>query len=488
MPNHMTRRAWLAAAAARLGFAQVNNRNVLFIAVDDLRPELGCYGNRVVKTPNIDGLARRGVVFAHAYCQQAVCTPSRTSFLSGLRPDSTKVYENTKDIPFAEKLPKALTLPHHFRKNGYQTRAYGKIFGEGFNDAQAWSQPLWPPGIAGMEYVDLKKWQASPQARPIPTLEWEKAESIQALEVPDDAYQDGRVADRAVAALREMRGKPFFLAVGFLKPHLPFAAPKKYFDLYPLESIPMPANPDPPKGAPPVALHESIELRGYTDIGKRPITPEKTRELIRAYYACTTYTDAQIGKVLDELDRLGLTANTTVVLLGDHGWHLGEHSLWAKTTNFELDTRAPLIMAGAGVKARGQQVRGLVEFVDLYPTLCDVCGLAAPSHLEGHSMKPLLEKPRQQWKAAVFSQFPRPYRGKNPIQGMGYSVRTERYRYTEWRMDKASENAVELYDHASDPRETVNIAAQPESKAIVEQMRETLRSGWRAALPPQSRK
>ncbi|MBM3798412.1 MAG: hypothetical protein FJW31_31245 [Acidobacteria bacterium] len=168
-----------------------------------------------------------------------------------------------------------------------------------------------------------------------------------------------------------------------------------------------------------------------TDMGKRPITPEKTRELIRAYYACTTYTDTQIGKVLDELDRKGLTANTTVVLLGDHGWHPGEHSLWAKTTNFELDTRAPLIMAGAGVKARGQQAAGLVEFVDLYPTLCDVCGLAAPSHLEGHSMKPLLEKPMQPWKQAVFSQFPRPYRGKKPIQGMGYSVRTERYRHTE---------------------------------------------------------
>ncbi len=485
MPVHLSRRHWLASASAGLAFAQKPaRRNVLFLAVDDLRPELGCYGNRLVKTPNIDRLASRGVLFRRAYCQQAVCTPSRTSFLTGLRPDSTKVYLQVKDIEFRKQLPNVVTLPQHFRQNGYETRALGKIFGEGFNDPEAWSAPVWPDGIAGMEYVDMKKWTAKPEARPIPTLEWTKHESIQSPDVPDDAFQDGRVAGRAVAALREMRDRPFFLAVGFLKPHLPFAAPKKYFDLYPPDSIPMPPNPVPPDGVPPVALHDSVELRGYTDIGSNSITPEKTRDLIRAYYACTTYTDTQIGKVLDELDRQGLTEKTTVVLLGDHGWHLGEHSLWAKTTNFELDTRAPLIVAGAGVKAKGKASPALVEFVDVYPTLCGLCGLPEPKNLEGFSMKPLLESPGQKWKQAVFSQFPRPYRGKNPIQGMGYSMRTERYRYTEWRMDEKTDHAVELYDHSKDPRETVNVAAAPENHAIVAQMRKTLNAGWRAALPP----
>ncbi|MCX6633882.1 MAG: sulfatase [Acidobacteria bacterium] len=476
---------------AGLAFAQPparEKRNVLFIVVDDLRPELGCYGNPVVKTPNIDRLARRGVTFTRAYCQQSVCTPSRTSFLTGLRPDTTKVIDNGRG-DFRKILPDVVTLPQFFRQQGYETRGLGKIFGEGLNDPKAWSVPLWPDEIAGMQYVDLEKWSRVPAAEksrtPVPTLEWEKRETRQAPEVPDNALQDGQVAERAVQALPEMRGKPFCLAVGFLKPHLPFVAPKKYFDLYSPRDIPEPPYAFPPKGAPEVALHPWVELRGYTDIPKKgPLPPGKARELIHGYYAATSYTDAQVGKVLDELDRLNLASRTVVVLLGDNGWHLGEHDLWVKTTNFEFDTRVPLIFADAGVPARGVKSPGLVEFVDVYPTLCDLCGCSPPQELEGLSMAPLLAEPARRWKKAAFSQFPRPFAPKRAGDGMGYTVRTERYRYTEWRMPGQTQNAVELYDHEKDPFETVNVADRPENRTLLAQLQKTLQDGWRAALPP----
>lgn len=476
--------------AAGLAFAQSPARqknNVLFIAVDDLRPELGCYGNRVVKTPNIDGLARRGVTFTRAYCQQALCTPSRTSFLTGLRPDTTKVYDNRLG-DFRKVLPDVVTLPRFFRQQGYEARGLGKIFGEGFNDPEAWSTPAWPDEHPGMQYVDLDKWSRVPEAEkartPIPTLTWKKYETSQTPDVPDNALHDGQVAERAIQALREMRDKPFFLAAGFLKPHLPFVAPRKYFDLYSRSEIPDPPYPFAPKGAPEVALHSSVELRGYKDIPKQgPLPPGKARELIRGYYAATSYTDAQVGKVIAELDRLNLTSKTVVVLLGDNGWHLGEHDLWAKTTNFEFDTRVPLIFAGAGVRARAAQSSGLVEFVDIYPTLSDLCGFTPPRQLEGLSMKPLLSEPARKWKKAAFSQFPRPFSPKKAGDGMGYSVRTERYRFTEWRMPEQARNAIELYDHRADPFETVNVAGRPENAELLASLGKVLRDGWRAALP-----
>lgn len=463
--------------------------NILFLVVDDLRPELGCYGNATVISPNIDRLAQRGVAFTRAYCQQAVCTPSRTSFLSGLRPDSTRVHDNVKSS-FRELLPDAVTLPQFFRERGYETRGLGKVFGEGLNDPKAWSVPLWPENIAGMQYVDLRKWEQVPAHRrsesPIPTLEWEKQETIQTPDVPDNALQDGQVAERAVQMLRDLREKPFFLAVGFLKPHLPFVAPKKYFDLYRREEIAEPRHASAPKDVPPVALHDWRELRGYKDIPRKgPLPPGKARELIHGYFAATSYMDAQVGKVLNELDRLQLTENTVVVLLGDHGWHLGEHDLWVKTTNFELDTRAPLIVAGAGVKHRGVKSAGIVESIDVYPTLCELCGFEPPAHLEGLSMKPLLDEPAREWKKAAFSQFPRPFLPSKAGKGMGYTMRTERYRYTEWRIP-GEPLAVELYDHEKDPHEMVNVAARAENAGAVKELRAALQAGWRGALPERS--
>ena len=261
--NILSRRQLLCSAVGAAGLASAQTtakqkRNVLFVVVDDLRPELGCYGNHIVKTPNIDRLARRGITFTRAYCQQAVCTPSRTSFLSGLRPDTTKVYDNRKD-DFRKRLPDVITLPQFFRQQGYETRALGKVFGESFADPKAWSTSAWPEEHPGMEYVDLEKWSRVPEAErahtPIPTTTWKKHETSQMPDVPDNALHDGQLTERAVQALREMRGRPFFLATGFLKPHLPFVAPKKYFDMYPIATIPEPPFPFPPKGAPAVALH-----------------------------------------------------------------------------------------------------------------------------------------------------------------------------------------------------------------------------------------
>jgi iduronate 2-sulfatase len=477
----LTRRGFLAGLAAA-AFAE--KRNVLFLPVDDLRPELGCYGNTIVRTPNIDRLAARGITFTRAYCQQAVCNASRSSLLTGMRPDTTGVFENKTH--FRQRLPDVVTLPEVFRKHGYQTRSFGKVFHEGMNDPRAWSTPAWPEKNAGMQYIDTEAWRRmSPAQRahgPFPTLTWTKRESSQAPDVPDIALQDGETAERAIAALREMKDGPFFLAAGFQKPHLPFTAPKKYWNLYDRSRLPDPPNPRAPIGAPALALHASVEMRGYTDIPKEgPIPPAKVRELIHGYYAATSYTDAQVGRLLGELDRLGLAGSTTVMLFGDHGWHLGEHDLWAKTTNFELDARAPLIVAGPGIP-RGVHCQRLVEFVDMYPTLCEQCGVPAPAGLEGASMVRLFADPQRPWKKAAFSQFPRPWSPSKAGGIMGRTMRTDRYRYTEWCEAGRPPQAVELYDHEADPRETVNVAQRPENARLIAELGAQLRQGWRAAL------
>ena len=295
--------------------------------------------------------------------------------------------------------------------------------------------------------------------------------------MPDNGLADGKTADRAIHVLREIREKPFFLAVGFLKPHLPFVAPKKYFDLYPPEAIRLAGNPNPPEDVPSPAMHDSSELRSYSDIPKSgPIPNDKARALIRAYRAATSYTDAQIGRVLDELDHLGLAGKTIVVLWGDHGWSLGEHGLWCKHTNFEDSTRSLLIVRAPGAARGGTQTDALSEFVDIYPTLCDLAGLPIPGGLEGASFAPVLAQPDRPWKNAAFSQYPR---GKL----MGYSIRTDRYRYTEWAEPGAKPVGVELYDHRNDPGENVNLANRPAQQALVRELAEQLHAGWRKARP-----
>ena len=459
--------------------------NVLFIAVDDLRTQLGCYGDKHALTPNIDSLAENGVVFGQAYCQQAVCNPSRASLMTGRRPDTLRVWD--LKTHFRETLPDVVTLPQHFKQHGYHAQSIGKIYHDPgrLKDRPSWSVPetLAVTGECGGKYI-LESNLGNKNV-------W-KAAATECVEAPDNAYIDGRVADAAVETLTQIKDKSFFLAVGFRRPHLPFSAPKKYWDLYEREAVPLAENPFKPIDCPDIALHNWKELRGYTDIPDiGPVSDEKARELIHGYYAATSYTDAQIGRLLSELDRLGLSDNTVVVLWGDHGWHLGEHDLWGKTTNFELDARAPLILSAPGLKNAGITIDALVEFVDVYPTLCDLCDLPIPEGLEGISTVPLLQNPKRPWKLAAFSQFPRGIRAPgqdkdaDPRRIMGYSMRTDRYRYTEW-IDESSGEAMaeELYDHQNDPKETVNVAGRAENSELVSNLRKKLRAGWTAALPP----
>lgn len=451
--------------------------NVLFIAVDDLRPELGCYGGKVI-SPNLDKLAARGMIFERAYCQQAVCSPSRTSLLTGRRPDTTKVYD--LETHFRKNLPDVVTLPEFFKQNGYHTQSFGKIYHGSLDDPQSWSVPHTrnqANQYASAEIrADIKKrggmvGEVGGRAK---GPAWEIADVSSDSELPD-----GDIADKAIAAMREVKDKPFFLAVGFMKPHLPFVAPKRFFEKYPLESIELSPNPNTPADAPEVALTNFAELRGYSDMpkGKTPVTEQQAKELRRAYYASASFMDSQAGRVLDELDKLGLRENTIVILWGDHGWHLGDEGMWCKHTNFEVATRAALMISVPGMKHAGGKTAALVEFVDIYPSLVELAGMKLPDGLEGTSFAPLLDEPTCSWKPAAFSQYPRPNQ-----KAMGYTMRTKKYRYTEWQStEDKSVVARELYDHETDPLETRNIAGdQPH---MVKDLSAQLADGWRAAQP-----
>ncbi len=453
--------------------------NVLFIAVDDLRPHLGCYGYDYVKSPNIDRLARNGLLFERTYCQQAICMSSRASLMSGYRPDKGRIYKNR---PLFECVPDALSLNQHFVNNGYDAVSMGKIYHHSSDYEKGWSRKTFRPtgkwqgrGYLSEEAIRLvrKYTEENPNAK-----RSGMGPAFESPDVPDNAYRDGLIAEHAIKELKRLKGRPFFIAVGFYKPHLPFNAPKKYWDLYPEEQIELAKNPFTPKGAPGVASTSWRELRGYHGMPKKGQMPDDlARKLIRGYHACVSYTDAMIGKVLDELDRLELSEKTIVVLWGDHGWKLGEHGMWCKHTNFELDTRVPLIISAPGMRARGKKTAALTEFVDIYPTLCELCGLEQPKHLEGTSMAPLLSNPDQPWKQAAFSQYPRG-------QTMGYSMRTDRYRYTEWRdIGTSAVKARELYDHDNDPEENTNVAADPGNQKLVATLAKMLHDGYRAARP-----
>lgn len=452
--------------------------NVLFIAVDDLRPELGCYGRDYIHSPNIDRIARQGMTFTRAYCQQAVCSPSRSSLLTGTRPDTTKVWDLVTH--FRNALPNVVTLPQHFRQNGYFVQGIGKIYHPGFDDPPSWSVPWQTPNAP--TYARLTTPEVLDEDAPKRGKQ-KDGPPFESADVPDDFYKDGKVAHLAVEILRELRKKrePFFFAVGFAKPHLPFVAPKRYWDLYDPAKIQLAPNPYRPKGAPEYALADSNELRNYVGVPKQgPMPDNLARQLRHGYYAAVSYTDAQIGKLLDELDDQGLSRNTIIILWGDHGWKLGEHGAWCKHSNVENDTNAPLLLSVPGMKNAGRRSHGLVEFVDIYPTLAELAGLPLPGHLEGTSFKPLLDNPDRPWKPAAFSQYPRKHL-------MGYSMRTDRYRFTVWvdRKDHSKVDAIELYDHHTDPQENENIAVQPKHAELVKSLMAQWRRGWRAVqIPP----
>jgi iduronate 2-sulfatase len=480
--------------------------NVLFIAVDDLRPDIGCYGVSHAKTPNLDRLAARGVVFDKAYCAQAVCSPSRTAILTGLRPDTTKAWD--LDTHFRDAAPHCITLPQHFRSNGYHTAGLGKLEHHGFEDGPSWTEPRWFPS-GQMIKVDEQDWRkhtvtrvegvGSEFANPISAQTdgkggKKKAKQGPAFEVSpksDEQLPDGAVASEAVKRLSALKakGEPFFLGVGFVKPHLPFVAPKKYWDMHDPDAIPLPAIDTFPQGTPDFVGHTNGELHSYPGVPQgNPLPADYAKTLRHGYNACISFLDAQVGRVLDALEKEGLAENTVIVLWGDHGWQLGDHGLWHKHTNFELATRAPLLIALPKSTTAGRHCAAPVEFVDVYPTLADVCGLPMPQGLAGMSLKPYLENPDAPMQKPAISVYPK----SSPEHGgslMGYSVRTEDWRGTFWRKRNAADiTFVELYDEKNDPNETVNLASKPEHAELIARLKKHLPPTGSDAQPPKPSK
>jgi arylsulfatase A-like enzyme len=488
--------------------------NVLFIPVDDLRPELNCFGESFIKTPNIDKLAQQGITFTRAYCQEAICNPSRASLLTGLRPDAIKVWD--LKTHFRNTTPDVITLPQYFKQQGYTTVGLGKIFHNNDPDTVSWSRI--PENIDGFPFdpdaVYLNEDNLKIQQKKIEQLKAKGRSTIDPLghwyvkanatEIADtdndDSYYDGAQTTRAIEIMQELKeeGKPFFLAVGYYRPHLPFNAPKKYWDMYDRNEVPLAKNQFIPEGSPAYLVHGEAELRGYSDCGDLPFpkdqpwNEDRQREVKHGYYASVSYTDAQIGRLINELERLDLAKNTIVVLWGDHGWKLGEHNGWAKQTNYEIDTHVPMIFSGYGANAKGEQSNALTEFVDIYPTLCEMAGLAVPDVLQGTSMLPLLTTPDKEWKTAAFSQFLLGRYGRTTtVKGeqMGYAIRTDRYRYVEWynwlkEKDIAGELLCrELFDHQLDPMENKNIAKDPANKELIQTLSLKLKAGWTKAKP-----
>ena len=517
---------------------QPQRPNILFIAVDDLRPELGCYGSDIAVTPNIDALAKGGLQFNRAYCQQAICSPSRASLMTGARPETIGIIENY--TYFRDENPDIITLPQHFRSNGYETVYAGKIYHKrAFADhPKSWSrepaaidlpQPRYPGAYA------LKENQAIYQENQaaIRTKYGDNATEHYALgrgpafekaDVPDHAYIDGYNTELAIATMKEMvkqDDNPFFLGLGFRLPHLDWNAPKKYWDLYDREAIPLTKQTDRPENGAAMGLHASFELRVRHGIPKNgPIDGDLARTCKHAYLASVSYVDALIGKMLGALDDAGIRDNTIIILWGDHGWHLGDMGVWGKATNYEIATRVPLLIwtPDMAVPQRGQKSDALVELVDMYPTLCELAGLDMPRHLEGQSFAPLLADPGKDWKQAVFSQYPNPALREwaaNPLTAsmretyfgplieeveariikqqaekwdrslfendlMGYAMRTPDHRLVVWKDFKNSDSDpiyLEVYDHKNDPGETKNIADQ--NPQLVAQLMEQFNVGWR---------
>jgi len=493
--------------------AQAADRpNILFIAIDDLRPELGCYGSPIARTPALDKLAADGFLFNRAYCQQAICRPSRASLMTGLRPETTGLFHNY--VALRELQPDILTLPEHFIANGYQTAYSGKIFHQGDTDEErSWNVKTAktkfkkPVGYALPENIKLRN-----ENRKLMFKKYGKAAkrglgsgpAYEMADVADEVYVDGYNTQTAIATLEQMvkDDRPFFLAMGYQLPHLNWVAPKRYWDLYDPAKIPLADHNNGPSNGAAMGLHASFELRTRAGIPKSgPIDDKMAKTLKHAYLASVSYVDAQLGMLIEALDETGLRDNTIIIIWSDHGWHLGDMGVWGKATNYEIGTRVPLMVWTPKMKARGQKTDALVELIDIFPTLCELADIVTPEALEGKSFLPLLNDPKLDWKTEVFSQYPNPALREwaaNPLsdamretffgpllkvveqriidqQGdqwdrqlfendlMGYAMRTNRYRLVQWQnyRDKESEPVFfELYDLQSDPDETVNIASE----------------------------
>lgn len=447
--------------------------NVLFIAVDDLAGTLGCYGNVIAKTPHIDRLAATGVRFDRAYNQLPLCNPTRASIMTGLRPDQIQVYD--LDRHFRDEVPNVVTLPQAFQRANYFAARVGKIYHynvpasigtDGFDDPPSWNRTVNPKGRDKAE--ENKIFNAEPHRKISAALSWLAADG-------DDGEQtDGMIASEAIAMMKEFKSRPFFLGVGFFRPHTPYVAPKKYFQMYPLGQLRLPwAPPDDRDDIPIAAFAHNCPLPHYNL--PQPILLQATQ----AYYACVSFVDAQVGRLLDALDELDLADKTIVVFWSDHGYHLGEHNgVWQKRTLFEQCARTPLIIRAPRQRGNGQACRRIVEFVDVYPTLATLAGIEPPNNLSGRDLSPLLANPDASWNGIAVTQVLRPADNRLDSQVMGCSIRTNRWRYTEWNGGAAG---TELYDHHSDPMEFHNLAIEPDDQAIAVMNR--LRPELRARAP-----
>lgn len=439
----------------KTGGNRVKKPNILFIPVDDLRIQLGCYGHTETISPNIDRLGAEGTVFKRAYCQVPVCGPSRVSVMTGIRTNNNQW--STKSLGRSFK-----SMPKHFKENGYHTISNGKVYHTMADDKDSWSEEPWRSvevyygkgDWAG--YNKYGQWQNAESAELV-NKKSGRGPFCESADVPDNAYQDGKVAEKTIADLRKCKDmdKPFFIACGFWRPHLPFNAPKKYWDMYDRDKIELADNRYKPKDL-PKECRNSSEINRYGEVAGRKSTDDFHKQARHGYYACVSYVDAQIGKVLNELERLGLADNTIVILWGDHGWHLGEHDFWGKHNTLNNALHAPMIIRAPGFK-QNNKTNALVEFVDMYPSLCELAGVGVPEkQLAGKSFVPLMGDPNLPWKKAVFSRFG------------GKAVKTDRYLYTEWK------NSRMLFDHKTDPDENVNIAELPENAEIVSRLSELL--------------
>jgi iduronate 2-sulfatase len=501
---------------------QTSKPNILFIAVDDLKPIIGAYGNSMIKTPNIDRLAKRGTVFLNNYCQQAICGPTRASIMTGMRPDMTKIWDLKAKI--RDVSPDIVTLPQYLITQGYSTQGIGKVFDprnvDEQNDKSSWSVPyhktekkyyvpeLGEPAAGRYQLKETKamieKVISEALAKGMTKAEANAEANLKVrptsenIDVPNNAYNDGANILQSKDILKKLskKGQPFFFAVGIAKPHLPFVAPKKYWDLYKTSEMPLAAFQEQSTNPIAPAYHNAGEIRAYTDMPADlaktkqkdfgySISTAKQQELIHAYYAAISYTDALVGDLLNTLDSLGLSKNTIVVLWGDHGWHLGDHNLWCKHSNFEEATRAPLIISAPGMVPNS--TKSYTEHVDVFPTLCDLAGVPIPSTLQGKSLKPVMQNPSVAVKKYATSQYPRS--GVDEESGrtgfveanvMGYSIRDEQYRFTIWmkngfrstkKYTQKDEIGIELYDYKADPLETKNVASEKKYSSVAAKMK-----------------
>ncbi len=478
---------FIVAASVLSSPAEDTRKNVIMIAVDDLRPMLGCYGDTRIKTPNIDLLARSGTLFERAYCNYSKCGPSRLSLMTGLRPGSVQVYGHGDAEPaaFRARRPDAISVARWLKDHGYETRSFGKIDHDGWQVASDWSRAP----FAGREDEMLEIVDEENPDKPTLIADRHSCPVMQAPEVADDHLFEGRMTSEVIKQLnevQEVKAMPFFFAVGYRRPHLPFVAPKRFFDSYEKDETWLAPNPEPPEGSPPFAWFNSdgyasaakkfglnipeqpdretaialngYEIRSYLDVPREgPISRERQIELVRAYAACVSYVDSQVGRILDSLDQSGLRENTIVMLWSDHGWHLGEMSAWGKMTNYEVGTRVPLIVSVPGLA--GGRTGAIVELVDLYPTICELTGVSAPPHLEGDSFVSVLEDPRAATDGVAFHDYVR-HRSIHT----GRAVRTAKFRCVIWYDREGKVEFEELYDLEEDPNETVNIAAENQDR------------------------